>query len=221
MAVIINEDEHSKVGVGIVTDNGDYTYIAYTYNDRAANATHLIVDKLHGTTVVEQREVHPLGGAKGDICALTIAGSDLLVAFTAHRGGGTPQYASSVQLERLVGFCVPYPQGHVQQGGAVTGDFSSSGESGSGTGTGTGTGGTPVTDADIQKIADAVANAVAQRFGNGGDIRAAIASKVAQALDEKRVLTEGMVSAGGSPSVYQQQINTAYTGALGALRDHK
>lgn len=169
-ALIINQDEHSRAGISVVTDNGGNMFVAYTHNDRTANTTTVIVEKYAGTQLVTQREIVPDGGAKADSCAITIAGADLLVALTAHAGGGTAAYASSVQLESIRDFCVPYARGTVQQGGAVSG-LPSSGGSGSGSGTGTGTGGTPVTDADVAKIVAAIK----QEFG--GNIRAGIQAK--------------------------------------------
>lgn len=53
-----------------------------------------------------------------------------------------------------------------------------------------------------------------------GSFRQALEDKAKDAVREERVMTEAMFAGGsGSPIVYQQLVNTSYTGALGAIRD--
>lgn len=81
-------------------------------------------------------------------------------------------------------------------------------------------GGNMLTQQDIENIMTAFNTLIG---ANTHDARHGIYDKAKQAIvdaiNEQKVLTVARVSAGGDYSVYQQQINTAYTGAKGAIRD--
>lgn len=211
---VLAESKDNRLSAALVVDGAGNVIRAHTINRRGPNETNVALARHTGEGgAVVYFEYKPARGHKADDIAIAQAGDKLIVYCVAHDKDGGEDYASTEQIMELPGFCEPYPQGRPQVGARSAVAFEGIDEQGSGS---SGGASVALTQAEIEKIADAVA----ARFGDGGDVRAAILGKVRQALKEADVLTVGAFNGpAGRFEVYEQLVNTSYTGAKEALKE--
>jgi hypothetical protein len=157
----------------------------------------------------------PAGNQKIDKANLARSGQDVIVEVITHE-------VTSIKPRRLE------KQAGVIRGVFVTNPQFEAEESGPGAFVG---GGSQEVDVDYERIENIVRSVIGladasvnlkQEFSGSptGNFRQALEDKNKDAIREERVMTEAMFAGGsGSHIVYEQLVNTSYTGALGALNE--
>lgn len=188
------------IGVNAITDGGGNIFIgmAQTRGTGAAFTRNVLILRLapDGQVSVVSEQHIPEGGY-ADGVGITQSGRFLHVFPGAHIGDPTARlyhYALDV--------CVPYPEGAVQVGmeGAHMPEE-----------------GEPIVSGPTKE--EIAAEVIAQlKEEMGGELRQVLEDKARDAIRETGVMTEAMFAGGsGSHIVYQQLVNTSFTGAKGAL----
>ena len=200
-----------------LVDGAGNLFIAVIFNTGYDETTYVKILKKPSTggPVIEVASQQSLAG-KEDNCGMCRSGADLHVILTSHQNDPN----AFVEHFAFPGLCVPVTG--ADQGGPAGAPLPG--------------GNTPPppapdpTPSNIQADVRAVmgvpsGQTLAQQWGTnfGGNpsvgYREVVLGKAKQAIEDKQVLTLLMTVAGGDYGYYMQQINTAYTGCLGALHE--
>jgi hypothetical protein len=186
-----------------VVDAAGSTFECYAVNDGTNSGFAKVLKKSGTGAVLADLEVVPYGGMKIDGACIVQSGVDIHVYLVSHMPGAQSPEILTADKYVWRGVAAPYAAGEPQVGA----DGAYMPEEGQ-------QGGEPVDYDRIEQIVRGIVTAEVQRAVDN------MKPKAAAALREADVLTVPMFNGpAGRAEVYEQLVNTSYTGALGALRE--